>query len=101
VGQPVFPFRVDRRDLVLWTAQPWPVILIVYDAKKHVAYWLYVQSYFRKRKEFNLFMAGKTVTVQVPTQNVVNPKAMQRFARFRDRMILQMSEAIHDQGEAD
>jgi hypothetical protein len=100
-GQTVFPFRVERRDLVFWTAQPWPVILIVYDAKKHVAYWLYVQSYFRKRTEFNLFAAGKTVTVQVAIQNIVNPNAMRRFSQFRHPVLRQMSEAIHDEGEAD
>ena len=62
-----------------------PVILIVYDARKETAYWLYVQSYFRKLQDFNLFSAGKTITLQVATANRVNKGAVRKFARFRDR----------------
>src|SRR5262245_45894381 len=54
-NQATFPFRIERSDLVLWLAQPMPVILIVYDASKDRAYWLYVQSHFRRLKGFNLF----------------------------------------------
>src|SRR5437870_3431239 len=49
-----FPFRIDRRDLVAWLKEPMPVILIVYDAKKDIAYWLYIQSYFGRMREVNL-----------------------------------------------
>jgi hypothetical protein len=96
-GQAAFSFRVERSDLVLWLAQPLPVILIVYDARKEAAYWLYVQSYFRRWAGFSLFTAGKTVTVQLPTSNVVNTAAMRRFARFRDRVLDQMRELVHDE----
>jgi hypothetical protein len=95
--QDAFSFRVERSDLVLWLAQPLPVILIVYDARKEVAYWLYVQSYFRRQKGFSLFTAGKTVTVQVPTANIVNAAAIRRFARFRDRVLAQMREVVHEE----
>src|SRR5437762_10424564 len=56
-----FPFPIDRRDLVSWLAQPMPVILAVYDAAKDKAYWIYVQNFF-KRRDFNVFTAGKTIT---------------------------------------
>jgi hypothetical protein len=100
-GQVSFPFRIDRRDLVLWLAQPTPVILVVYDARKDIAYWLYVQSHFRQREGFNLFTAGKTITVPMPTANVVNPTAMRKFARFRDRVVEQTREVVHDENEID
>ena len=94
-------FRVDRSDLVLWLAELRPVILIVYDARQDVAYWLYVQSYFRRLPEFNLFAVGKTVTVHTPTANVLGPAAVGRFARFRDRVVAQTREVIHDEGPTD
>src|SRR5689334_16982376 len=47
-GQESFSFRIERSDLVLWLAQPMPVILVVYDARMEAAYWLYVQSHFRR-----------------------------------------------------
>lgn len=92
-----FGIRIERRDLVLWLAQPMPVILIVYDARKDRAYWLYVQSHFRKLKDFDLFRAGANVSVQVPVQNMVTTAAMRRFARFRDRVLEQMRKVIHDE----
>ena len=46
-GETPVSFRVDRRDVVRWRAELFPVILILFDARKDVAYWLYVQSYFR------------------------------------------------------
>ena len=97
-GQQMFPFRIDRRDLVLWLAQPMPVILIVYDAPRDAAYWLYVQSYFNRLKDFNLFAAGRSVTVQIPSGNMLTPSAMRRFAKFRDRVLEQMRRVVHDEG---
>jgi hypothetical protein len=96
-NQATIAFRLERRDLVLWLAQPMPVILIVYDARKDKAYWLYVQSHFRRLKEFNLFTAGRSVTVQIPVGNVVATSALRRFARFRDRVLDQMRAVIHDE----
>jgi hypothetical protein len=96
-----FPFRVERRDLVYWLAQPLPVILIVYDAKRDQAYWLYVQSYFQEQPSFNLFAVKETVTVQIPKANVLNPAAVRRFARFRDRVLDQIREVIHDENASD
>jgi hypothetical protein len=95
-GQDSFAFRIDRRDVVLWLGQLMPVILIVYDAPKNVAYWLYVQSHFRKRQDFNLFAAGKTITVPMATANVVDRTAIRKFARFRNRILGQMQEVVHD-----
>lgn len=74
-----------------------PVILIVYQPGKNVAYWLYFQSYFAKRSDFNLFTAGRNVSVRIPSANVVSPGAMRKFARFRDRMLAQMRAVIHDE----
>jgi uncharacterized protein DUF4365 len=92
-----FAFRIERKDLVLWLAQPMPVILVVYEAPKDIAYWLYIQSYFSKRKDFNLFAAGKKITLHIPIKNVVHPTAMRRFAGFRDRVLKQLRGLIYEE----
>lgn len=74
-----------------------PVILVVYDATNDAAFWLYVQSFFTKRKDFNLFTAGRTITVEIPVANVVDVAAMRSFARFRDRMLKQMQGITHEE----
>ncbi len=99
-GAETFPFRIDRRDLVYWRAQPMPVILVLYDASRDRAYLLYVQSYFRDWGRADLFGAGKTVTAAVSTRNVLNPAAVRRFARFRDRTLAQIRRVIHDEHES-
>ncbi len=100
-GQRTISFRIDRRDLVHWLAQVMPVFLIVYDGRKDVAYWLYVQSYFRRQEGFSLFTAGQTVTVHLPVTNVVTTGAVRQFARFRNRVNAQLRKVIHDEDTAD
>ncbi len=66
------------------------MILVVYDAPADQAYWLYVQAYFEELAGFELKGAGKTVTVRVPTTNVLNPEAIRTFGRYRDRVLAQV-----------
>jgi hypothetical protein len=76
-------------------------MLILYDAVKDIAFWLYAQSYFRKREDFNLFLAGRTITVELSAANVLKPSSVIRFARFRDRVLGQMDEVVHDEDKDD
>jgi len=54
-----------------------------------------VQSHFRRQEGFNLFTAGKTVTVRMPIKNVVDTSAVRRFAHFRNRIVKQLQEVTH------
>jgi hypothetical protein len=71
-------FRIDRSDLNRWLAETYPVILVVYDAQKDMAHWLYVQAYFAAETA----RAGRrqTVTAHVPVANVLNEAAVRQFA---------------------
>ena len=85
-GLTTFPFRLERTDLVSWLSEAMPVILVVYEVRGDVAYWLYVQAYFARLPSFNLFQIGKTFTVQLPLSNVLDPASVRKFAEFRDRI---------------
>jgi hypothetical protein len=89
-GGRVVALRIARGNLLAWLAEPMPVILIVYDAKAGVAYWLYVQGYFESQPSFSLANVGEEVTVHLPRSSVVDRSAMKRFARFRDEVLRQM-----------
>jgi hypothetical protein len=91
--------RIDRRDLMYWLANPLPVILIVFDAAKDEAYWLYVQSYYRKLSAAERSALAKTATVRIPLSHVLTANAMIKFARFRDRLVRQMRDLVHDEDE--
>ena len=95
-GQTTFPVRIERTHLVRWRREKSPVIVIIFDANKKRAFWCYVQRYFQALQDFNIFAAGETITIRVPTANRINPRAMRRFARFRDRINDQLDGIYHE-----
>lgn len=78
-----FPFRLNRSDLILWLNEIMPVVLIVYDARKDIAFWLDIQHYFDQLDSFNLFAASQTVTAYIPQENVLTKEIVRAFADFR------------------
>lgn len=83
--------RLDRTDLCAWLEQTMPVILVIYDGKTDVAYWLYVQSHLRDLEPARI---GEQLTVHVPKANVVDEEALRRFALFRDRVCRQARKVV-------
>jgi hypothetical protein len=72
-----------------------PVILVVYDAKREEAYWLYVQRYFEERRGSQRSNPQATVSVRLPVKNVLNEEAVREFARFRNNILAQARGVIH------
>jgi hypothetical protein len=93
--QSLVSFRIARTDLRTWLHEPMPVILVVYDAGLEVAYWLYVQAYFEGRAGFDIKKAAATLTVNIPTRQVLNPATVRRFAAFRNNVLAQTRGGIH------
>jgi len=90
-----FSFRVETVDLRLWLREIAPVILIVYDALREDAYWLYVQAYFEGLTNFNLSQTQASVTISVPTLNKLNARSIRRFVLFRDTVSDQLKGVRH------
>jgi len=72
--------RVERKDLLTWMGDAYPVILVVYDAAGDSAHWLSIQDYFAAEQRFGK-LRGKTITVPNPTVNLLNENAIRDFAR--------------------
>src|SRR5207237_9577673 len=79
--------RLEWRDLLFWLNEAKPVILVVYDAMADRAFWLNVQEYFRGREWPSRAGSTTTVTVHVPTANVLDEEAIRLFARLRDARV--------------
>jgi hypothetical protein len=43
-----FHFDVDLRDYNLWIAEPFPVILVLFDVSRRAAFWLALHEYFKE-----------------------------------------------------
>lgn len=78
-----YVFDLDIRDYNLWTREKLPVFLILFDASRRRAYWLYVQAYFQERPTRRPRRGAKTVRVRVPTRQVVNRRAIARMRTFK------------------
>ena len=72
--------RVEKADLAHWLEEPFPVALVLYDARLDAGYWLYVQQHFANLDGFNLAQCGKCVTVVIPRVNVLGREAMRALA---------------------
>lgn len=69
-------FDLDIRDYNLWMLEELPVILILYDATRRRAWWLHVQSYFRREASRRPRSGAKSVRVRVPMRQTVNRRAI-------------------------
>lgn len=83
--------RIECSALDRWLRETYPTVLVLYDAATEVAYWLYVQAYFRGPKAPPI--RGQTVTVHLPLVNVLNAEAMRGF-RAAKASILEQTKGV-------
>jgi hypothetical protein len=76
--------RIERAHLRHWLSEWDPVILVLYDARADVAYWLFVQRYFEELAGFDLRRCGERTSVAIPRANVLDHRAMRELARLKD-----------------
>jgi hypothetical protein len=68
-----YVFDLAIKDFNLWMEEVMPVLLVLFDAQKRRAWWLYVQRYFAEKQSRAPKKSAKTVRVFVPMR--------QRFGR--------------------
>jgi len=78
-----YVYDVDIRDYNLWLHEEMPVILVLYDASRKLAYWLAVKSYFRKSSSRRPAKGAKSVRVRVPMDQQVDRLAIQRIRQLK------------------
>jgi hypothetical protein len=76
--------RIDRAALAHWLEEPFPVVLVLYDARMDTGYWLYVQQHFANLAGFDLARCGRRVTVVIPCSIILDRKAMRWLARVKN-----------------
>jgi hypothetical protein len=86
--------RIERAHMRYWVKESTPIILIVYDAQKDAAYWLYIQAYFEARPKLVWETQGGELIVHIPKHQVLDSAAMTRFAEFRDRVLQQRDKGV-------
>jgi hypothetical protein len=70
-----FIIDLSKRDLELWLESSYPVLLLLYDAQKEVAYFTDLQTYFNENRIL-LTNVRKFVRVFLPPQSVFTTTAI-------------------------
>lgn len=83
-------FSITKKDLLLWLEEPLPVILILYDAKKNRAYWLYIQAHFAQIPDFDIDQVHQAYTVHIPLTHRVNTRSFRKFAAWKQAVLRQI-----------
>jgi hypothetical protein len=87
-------FTIEVRHYRHWMKEPMPVFLILYDAKKIKAFWLYIQEYFGSgagKKPNKKAKKAKSITVRVPVMNEFTEQTVD-YMRARKAAILRQIE---------
>jgi hypothetical protein len=80
-AQNALAVRVERKHLLFWMGELFPVLVVLYDATQDRAYWLHVQEEFGGGKLFEAARAGARLTLRVPRAQVLDRDAMGEFRR--------------------
>ena len=73
---------LSKRDLELWLTNLVPVLLILYDAQKEVAYFTELQSYFNKNR-IALNNVRKFVRIYLSTESIFSTNNIQKLQNLK------------------
>lgn len=89
-----FVFDMDLRDYRRWMREPMPVILVLFDASKRRAYWLYIQRCFGEDPLRKPRQGARTIRVRVPKRQAVSRTAIRTGREFKQRILEQLKGTI-------
>lgn len=81
------PISVERKHLLAWIRELYPVILVVYDGLGDRAFWLHIQGELAGGKIFELARLGAVATLHVPVNQVVNEAAIRQWRRLKEERL--------------
>jgi hypothetical protein len=92
-----YPFDLDIRDYNLWTLEWMPVVLVLFDASRRRAYWLHIQSYFRRDLSRRPRKGKKTVRVWVPLRQPIGRSAVAKMRVLKQELSDRLKKVIDDE----
>jgi hypothetical protein len=78
VNRGMIPCRLETADVHYWYWEDSPFALVVYDAKKDRAFWLYLRAYVDDHPRI-LESERRTVAVRIPIGNKVTLRAIDQW----------------------
>jgi len=88
-------FTISTKDYRNWTAEGYPVFLIVYDSINRKAYWLYIQKYFKEDKTRAPKAGATTVRLRIPVGNEMSEPTVDYMRARKTASIASFTPGIH------
>ena len=91
-------FAVEWADIAFWQNETMPVILIVFDARREEAYWLYVQEAIENSSRLQRPAGRSKVRLHLSKDNVVSISAVERFRQMKQIVRKQLEGKVKHYG---
>jgi hypothetical protein len=88
-------FSLSKRDIRSWQDEPVPVYLVVFDAKKKRAYWLYLQRYLKSKNLRANQIVGQSITVEISTKQALRKKTIKAWRRDKAAVLKKIGAVDH------
>jgi hypothetical protein len=86
-SSPDLSMRVQRRDVLSWLGELYPVILVLYDAARDRAHWLHVQAALGEGRLFAVAHEGATITLHVSRDQIITEAAVHKWRSLKNQVI--------------
>ncbi len=71
--------RIDLRDIDFWLADFFPVIVVIFDARVEIGYYLVVQDYFKVHPLTAAQRRRATLTVHIDPEAIVSDSVVRSW----------------------
>lgn len=86
--------RITRRDILTWESEPFPVYLVVFDARAEQAYSVYLQRYLAEAGISSATVTGQTIEIRLPRQKV-DVTTVRDWRDDKNAVLMQMGAVTH------
>jgi Domain of unknown function (DUF4365) len=86
---------IDVADYNAWVNEDSPLFLVLYDARKRRAVWLYVQQYFEEQPARRPQTGAKSIRVIIPKRNRVGVAMIRNARNCQAAIVAQTRGVIH------
>jgi len=88
-------FQIDRKDLNLWSGEPFPVYLILFDVASKTAYWVYLQRYLEEDGIDPTKLKTETLAIRIDPEQIVNKRSVRMWRKDKQDVLSQIGAVAH------
>ncbi len=90
-----FVYDLAVADYNLWIEEPMPVVLVLFDARKRQAWWLYMQRYFADEPSRFLKPGAKSIRVFIPRHQRFGKRTVKAMQSWKRKLLEQLRGRIN------